>query len=59
MQCQETQFDPQVSSNEAEEPRNKPKFGDQINFIKTACNVLSSQEKQRGLDICNMDIVEQ
>ena len=56
MQCQKTKFGPQVYSDEAEEPRNKPKYGDQINFIKTACNVLSSQEKQRGLDICNMEI---
>ena len=59
MQCQETKFGPQVYPDEAEEPKNKPKYGDQINFIKTACNVLSSQEKQRGLDICNVEIVEQ
>ena len=59
MQCQKTEVKPQVYSSGVEGPENKPKYGDNLSYIQTACNILSTTEKQINVEVCNVNIVEQ
>ena len=56
LHCPSNQLDPNLSSDGKEKSTNRPKYQDQINFVQTACNFLSSPEKQNDVDIGIVDI---